>query len=92
MIVPKPFGAGVACGDDSFDEDVLDLDEDFDEFLGQAGRQVSDEVIHFRLRSAFLPKPAEVDNPRKLILLVDTDSTVLWSAEPAFVALHAACL
>ena len=44
--VQEDIGTGVAGGYDARDADVLVLGEDFDEFLGEIGRQVGEEIVH----------------------------------------------
>ena len=45
LIVPRPIRTGVVRGDDPLDADLLVLGEEFDQFLGEIGRQVGEEVV-----------------------------------------------
>lgn len=45
LIVPLALRRSVDCGDDPLDADIVDLGKNFDQFLRECGRMVSDEVV-----------------------------------------------
>lgn len=49
LIVPEAFRTGMAGGDDSFNADMLVLDEDRDKFFGKVGRKKVEQVTHCAL-------------------------------------------
>jgi hypothetical protein len=46
LVIPETLRRSVAAGNDALDADVRALGQDFDEFLGEVGRQVGEEVVH----------------------------------------------